>query len=123
MRSTEIKQGETYLFVGSDSPARKHLEGQEFTVVEIKRVWRRFKGKGKRNVQRFFNEAGDGARAEELGELPEKVCHICKAETDLVCTRCEKLVCETCCVAVNGPNPIDETRCKTCNDMMDARQF
>jgi hypothetical protein len=69
MKSADIKQDETYLFVGTDSPARKHLEGEEFTVTRIEYVWRRLKKKGSRRVKRFFNEAGDGARAEELEPL------------------------------------------------------
>jgi hypothetical protein len=69
MKSADIKIEETYLFVATDSPARKHLEGQEFTVVRSEFVWRRVKKKGSRRVKRFFNEAGDGARAEELEPL------------------------------------------------------
>lgn len=67
MKSSDIKTGETYFFVATDSPARKHLEGTEFTVFEIKKVWRRFKRS--KLVKRFFNEAGEGARAEELEPL------------------------------------------------------
>lgn len=66
MKGGDIKQGETYMFVATDSPERKDLEGQEFTVVQIKPVWRRFKGKGTRKVKRYFNADGVGARAEEL---------------------------------------------------------
>lgn len=69
MKSSEIKVDETYLFLATDSPARKHLEGQEFTVVRIEAVWRRLKKKGSRRVKRFFNEDGVGARAEELEPL------------------------------------------------------
>lgn len=124
MRSKDIKQGETYIFLSTDSPARKHLEGEEFTVREIKRVWRRFTGKGKKNVQRFFNEAGDGARAEELEPLPEKKCHICQVETDFTCNRCDRYVCEACTVAANGQNNLTETICRTCQDMLnDYREF
>lgn len=72
MKGSEIKQGETYMFVATDSPARKHLEGQEFTVVEIKAVFRRLFKKGTRKVKRFFNEDGVGARAEELEPLDSK---------------------------------------------------
>lgn len=67
MNAKEIKVGETYLFVATDNPARKHLEMQEFLVVEIKFVWRRLKHL--RRVQRFFNEDGVGARADELEPL------------------------------------------------------
>jgi len=124
MRSKDITQGETYLFVATDSPARKHLEGEEFTVKEIRRVWRLFKGKGRMNVQRFYNEAGDGARAEELEPLPEKKCHVCQAETDLVCRRCENYVCEAHCVSHDGMNMIEEIRCRPCHDVLNEyREF
>lgn len=66
MKSSQIKQGETYMFVATDSPARKHLEGEPFTVVNIKAVWRRLKLKGSKKVKRFFNADGVGARADEL---------------------------------------------------------
>lgn len=68
MNGKEIKTGETYFFVATDSSARKHLEGTEFTVFEIKHVWRR-RNKKSRQVKRFFNEFGEGARAEELEPL------------------------------------------------------
>lgn len=68
MKSSQIKQGETYLFVATDSQARKHLEGHPFYVSEIKAVWRRT-FKQSRRVKRFFNEDGIGARAEELEPL------------------------------------------------------
>lgn len=68
MKSSEVKEGVTYMFVATDSPARKHLEGQPFTVVEIKKVWR--SKKVSRQVKRFFNDAGEGARAEELEPMP-----------------------------------------------------
>lgn len=68
MKSSQVKQGETYLFVATDSQARKHLEGQPFYVAEIKAVWRRT-FKQSRRVKRFFNEDGIGARAEELEPL------------------------------------------------------
>jgi hypothetical protein len=69
MKSRDIKPGETYMFVATDSEARKHLEGQPFTVTEIKAVYRRVKRKGTRKVNRYFNEDGVGARAEELEPL------------------------------------------------------
>jgi len=69
MNGKEIKTGETYFFVATDSSARKHLEGTEFTVFEIKHVWRR-RNKKSRQVKRFFNEFGEGARAKELEPLP-----------------------------------------------------
>lgn len=70
MKSSEIKIGETYLFVATDSPTRKHLEGQPFEVTEKRRVWRRVKGK-RANVYRFFDQLGHAARAEELELLTE----------------------------------------------------
>lgn len=66
MKSADIKEGETYIFVSTDSPARKYLEGQDFKVVRIDMVFRRLKIKGRRKVKRFFNEDNVGARAEEL---------------------------------------------------------
>lgn len=66
MKSSDIKQGETYTFVATESEARKHLEGEPFTVVRIEFVWRKFRGKGRKRVKRFFNEDNVGARAEEL---------------------------------------------------------
>ena len=77
MNGKEIKTGETYFFVATDSSARKHLEGTEFTVFEIKRVWRR-RNKKSKQVKRFFNEFGEGARAEELEPL--NVAKICEAD-------------------------------------------
>ena len=70
MKSNEIKTGETYTFMGSESPARSHLAGEPFTVVEIKNVWRRV-NKGRRKVKRFFNADGVGARADELEPIDE----------------------------------------------------
>lgn len=70
MKSSEIKIGETYLFVATDSPTRKHLEGQPFEVTEKRRVWRRVKGK-RANVYRFFNDQGAAARAEELESMED----------------------------------------------------
>lgn len=65
MKSADIKIGETYTFMGSESPARQHLAGEPFTVTEIKSVWRRV-NRGRRKVNRFFNADGIGARADEL---------------------------------------------------------
>lgn len=70
MKSSEIKVGETYLFVATESPARKNLEGEPFTVVDIKPVWRRIFRQSKR-VKRFFNADGVGARADELEPYQE----------------------------------------------------
>lgn len=71
MKQSNIKTGETYLFVATDSKERKHLEGEPFHVVRAERVFRKFRGKGTRKVMRFFNEDGDGARAEELEPMDE----------------------------------------------------
>jgi uncharacterized protein YifE (UPF0438 family) len=71
MKANEIRQGETYLFVATDSAARKHLEGELFTVVRIENVWRKVY-KSSRKVKRFFNDAGDGARADELEPIDGK---------------------------------------------------
>lgn len=65
MKASDIKEGGTYMFVATDSLSRKHLEGELFTVVQIKNVWRR-RFKTSRKVKRFFNSDGIGARAEEL---------------------------------------------------------
>jgi hypothetical protein len=65
MKSSEIKVGETYQFMGSENPARAHLAGQPFTVAEIRPVWRRL-NKRSRKTKRFFNDDGVGARADEL---------------------------------------------------------
>src|SRR5688572_6619319 len=75
MLKHEIQVGETYYFVGSDSPTRKHLAGQPFTVVRKERVfrkmpYRRGRKAGTVKVLRFFNDDGIGARAEELEPLP-----------------------------------------------------
>lgn len=70
MKGSEIKTGETYLFVATESLTRKHLEGEPFTVVEIKSVWRR-RFKVSRRVKRFFNAEGIGARADELEPIDE----------------------------------------------------
>jgi hypothetical protein len=68
MRAKDIKVGETYLFVATESMARKHLEGQPFKVENIENVWRRLKGKSRR-VKRFYNQEGAAARADELEPL------------------------------------------------------
>lgn len=68
MKAADIVIGETYLFVATESQARKFLEGQPFTVTGKKQVWRRL-NKSSRRVNRFFNEDGIGARADELEPL------------------------------------------------------
>lgn len=72
MKSRDIKQGETYMFMATDSVVRKNLEGTEFTVINIQSVWRR-RFKQSRRVKRFFNQDGIGARAEELEPLDSKI--------------------------------------------------
>jgi len=78
MLKSEIVVGETYYFVGSDSPTRKHLAGMPFKVVRKERVFRKQayrRGKartGTVKVLRFFNDDNIGARAEELEPLPER---------------------------------------------------
>lgn len=72
MKGADIVVGETYLFVATMSEARKHLEGEHFTVTEIKKVWRKMgysRGKKSMKVNRYFNEDGVGARADELEPL------------------------------------------------------
>ncbi len=71
MKGTDISIDETYLFLATDSPARKHLEGMAFTVVRKELVYRRLK-KGTRKTYRYFNDDGVGARAEELQPLPDR---------------------------------------------------
>jgi hypothetical protein len=71
MLKKDIEEGKTYLFLATDSPARKHLEGQPFTVVEIKKVWRKIVKRGSRQTWRFFNDDGIGARADELEPMDE----------------------------------------------------
>lgn len=73
MLKSDIQVGETYLFIGSDSPKRAHLAGELFTVDSIDRVYRKMsylRGKRTSKVLRFFNDEGIGARAEELEPLP-----------------------------------------------------
>jgi predicted RNA-binding Zn-ribbon protein involved in translation (DUF1610 family) len=73
MKRDDIEVGETYLFMGSDSPKRKHLAGQPFTVTSKDQVYRKVSYRHKKRsmkVTRFFNDDGVGARAEELGALP-----------------------------------------------------
>lgn len=70
MTKRDIRDGETYLFVATDSPVRKHLEGHPFTVAERRFVFRKFRGQRTQKHLRFFNDDGVGARAEELEPLP-----------------------------------------------------
>lgn len=70
------------MFVATDSPARKHLEGTEFTVQEIRPVWRR-QFKQSKKVKRFFNADGVGARADELEPLGTEIPHVETPPDDL----------------------------------------
>lgn len=102
MKQSEIVIGETYLFVATDSQARKHLEGQPFTVTKKEAVFRKVYRKGARKVNRFFNLDGIGARAEELGELPASEfnkCPECKDVTkvsDLKPNAHQMVCCDNC---------------------------
>lgn len=73
MQARDIVDGETYLFVATDSVARQPLVGYPFTVQSRRAVFRRFKGQGTRKRLRFFNDDGVGARAEELEPLPPEL--------------------------------------------------
>jgi hypothetical protein len=84
MKRDDIEVGQTYLFVGSDSPKRKHLAGQPFTVASKDQVYRKVSYRHKKRsmkVTRFFNDDGIGARADELEPLPKddfNQCEECK---------------------------------------------
>jgi hypothetical protein len=43
-------------------------------------------------------------------------CHICGAETEFTCERCEEPVCEDCCTPMTIHNQIDYALCTDCND-------
>lgn len=76
MKHSDIEVGKTYLFVATDSPARKHLEGTAFTVTNKDKVWRR-KGGRRHRSWRAFNADGVAVRPDELGELPDDHCPNC----------------------------------------------
>src|ERR1700749_5089465 len=129
MLKEDIIIGETYLFVGSDSPTRAHLAGSHFTVVRKDRVFRKavYSGSKKRTRKglRFFNDDNIGARAEELEPLKaeeiqhDPSCYICGAHVDIedVCIRCEQLTCDACCAHGNGAGDyIEERRCRRCHE-------
>lgn len=74
MQHTDIKEGQDYLFLATDSATRKHLELTVFHVAEIRKVFRKLtwgQRKASRQVTRYFDHDGVGARADELQELPE----------------------------------------------------
>jgi len=116
LKKQDIEVGETYLFVGSDSPKRAHLAGHPFTVSSIEKVYRKIayrKGKRSMKVTRFFNDDGVGARAEELEELPKTGFYQCKNEDcrkwsrvqDLTVPGCPEYLCLHCGhTAANGVN-------------------
>lgn len=116
MRQCDIVTGTTYILAASDSPARQHLVGERFTVYRKERVWRRLKGrKGRQQVWRNFNDDGIGAPADELEPL-EKSCHVCGKDAEFCCQRCGRPACEACCVPHTAQRPMEETRCRTCDN-------
>lgn len=112
MKQSDIKIGETYVLAATSSPARKHLEGQPFTVVDARRVFR-YKAGRRTRVLRFFNEDGMGVPAEEL-EDPAKSCHRCQTATTLTCGMCQKPVCEAC---TSRPETLNGRVCLTCDEL------
>lgn len=114
MHPKDIVIGETYLFIATLNPERKHLEGQAFTVVRKERVFRKVpyrRGKhnaGTRKVLRFFNDDGVGARADELGELPEQ-----KDNREFPCKICDTG--EMKCTGVH-PNGQEQYECNECGE-------
>lgn len=100
--------GETYLFVGSDSPKRAHLAGHPFTVTSIEKVYRKIayrKGKRSMKVTRFFNDDGIGARPEELEPLPANEwvkCNLCSAYANI--SEIKKIKEDNNDIAVKCPN-------------------
>jgi hypothetical protein len=114
MRDQDIEVYTTYLFVATESPARKYLEGQPFEVVRKERVFRRGGPKGYRvKVWRYFNADGVGARADELGEL-DKSCHRCRTATQLTCGMCHQPTCEAC---TSRPESMNGRVCLTCDEL------
>lgn len=112
MKKDDIEIGETYLFVGSDSPKRKHLAGQPFTVISKDRVYRKVayrNGKRSMRVTRFFNDDGVGAKAEELETLPKTGFYQCKNEDCRKWSRLEDLKVES------GPGQF----CGHCGELAD----
>jgi hypothetical protein len=111
MKRDDIEVGETYLFVGSDSPKRKHLAGQPFTVVSKDRVYRKVKYRHKNRtmkVTRFFNDEGVGASAEELGALPKTGFYYCNHEDCRKWSRIEDFT-------ING---FDRQCCPHCGELV-----
>lgn len=108
MKRDDVEVGETYLFIGSDSPKRKHLAGQAFTVVSKDQVYRKVSYRHKKRsmkVTRFFNEDGVGARAEELETLPANEwvkCNLCGTYASI--SEIEKIKEDNNDIAVKCPN-------------------
>lgn len=72
MRQRDIKIGDTYMFVATENPSRKHLEGLPYTVVDRKPVFRRqHNAKKASRVYRFLNDNGDEASADELEPMDD----------------------------------------------------
>jgi hypothetical protein len=68
MKSSEVKEGETYLFVATDDATRKDLEGKTFYVAQKKTYRPGPKAHFARHY--FVNSEGQKAHAEELQQLP-----------------------------------------------------
>jgi hypothetical protein len=77
MKHTDIKEGETYHFVATTDPSRRHLEGTPFTVAKLSAVHRRA-GKAGRKRYRAYDAGGGWAEPDELEPLPEWPCPACK---------------------------------------------
>lgn len=71
MRRSEIKEGETYLFVASRDATRNHLQGKPFTVTEKKTYQSGRKTKDR--IIYFVNSEGQMAYAEELELMPNEL--------------------------------------------------
>lgn len=126
MMPNDIIVGETYLFVGSDSPKRQHLAGSEFTVVRKDFVYRRFKGNAhSARVLRFFDDDGNGARPDELEPIAKDkpiVCYICGQPTvvQAKCERCGELICLHHVAKYTSADEEAEFRCTHCNLAMNS---
>src|SRR5687767_15070322 len=77
MEHKQIKEGETYMFVATLDPKRKHLEGTPFTVASKKKVWRAQTVGRRHKVMRIFNSDGVAVRPDELEPLPDDHCPSC----------------------------------------------
>lgn len=113
MQAKDIKVGETYLFVATTAVTRKHLEGQPFTVVNKRKVWRAQTSSRRHQVWRIFNDDGVGARPDELEPMPEGgICHVCGWTSGcLSCSLCHKPMCKTHTAGDGAYGPVC-TECK-----------